>query len=198
MIPIHDSRLVLECLRQLLVELLGLLVIALIDELGFLHPLLGEELIHLALSHRFLSLVVGPGGGAVVVLTIRGLLLFFHSIRSLVRLRYLSCLLRLTSFSVVYLINGLEVDGTDCKRLLALGLAILRVAVQSRKRLLFTLTHSLDLALETAAEVEESEELAIDIFLCCRIKLVLHKVGLFLFSLARLRFHIFLVFHYHF
>ena len=80
MVPVHGGRLVLECLRQLLVELLGLLVIALIDELGLLHPLLGEELVHLALCHRFLSLVVGPGRGAVVVLTIRSLLLFFHGI----------------------------------------------------------------------------------------------------------------------
>ena len=81
MVTIHDSRLVLECLRQLLVELLGLLVVSLIDVLGLLHSLLGEELIHFALCHCFLSLVVGPGGCAVVVLTIRSLLLFFHGIR---------------------------------------------------------------------------------------------------------------------
>ena len=81
MVAVHDGRFVLECLRQLLVELLGLLVVSLIDVLGLLHSFLGEELIHFALCHCFLSLVVGPGGGAVVVLPIRSLLLFFHGIR---------------------------------------------------------------------------------------------------------------------
>ena len=94
-------------------------------------------------------------------------------------------MLRLASFSVVYLIDGFEVDGTDCKGLLLMFFDILRVvAVQSRKCLLFTLSHSLDLALQTASKVEESEKLAIDVFLSRRIKLVLRKVGLFLFSLA--------------
>ena len=81
MVAVHDGRLVLKCLRQLLVELLGLLVVSLVDVLGLLHSLLGEQLIHFALCHRFLSLVVGPGGCAVVVLSLRSLLLFFHGIR---------------------------------------------------------------------------------------------------------------------
>ena len=101
-------------------------------------------------------------------------------------------MLRLASFSVVYLIDGLEVNGTDCERLLLLFFEILRVAVQSRMCLLLTLSHSLDLALQTASKVEESEKLAIDVLLSRRVKLVLRKEGLFLFSLARLTFHIYL------
>ena len=93
-------------------------------------------------------------------------------------------MLRLASFSVVNLIDSFEVNGTDCEGLLALRLAILRVAVQSRKCLLFTLPQCHDLSLETATKVEESEELAIDVFLCCWIKLVLRKIGLFLFGLT--------------